>query len=242
MREEQSPIFQFVRKQLNSIERRITGRKTYYDAQNFTSTDEVSGTLQADLLKNEGCTATSHVLEIGCGCLSAGAVLMSRLEAGHYVGIDPNEWLRETAFRRANISALVAAKAPVFLSNFEFDAKSTGRMFDFILSHSILSHASHEQLPLYLNNTSAVLAPSGKIFASLFLSEGNDFGNVGTKDREDSRDTEWVYPGCSFFTHKTIQQFAQDAGLKAEYRRDLTEWFVKVRPGECHDWFMFSKA
>lgn len=39
----------FLLKQMNSIERRAGGRKTYYDAQNYTSTDPVSGRRQADL-------------------------------------------------------------------------------------------------------------------------------------------------------------------------------------------------
>lgn len=242
MRDELSPLKKFVLKQWNSIERRVTGRKTYYDAQNYTSTDPVSGRRQADLLFNAGCRPDSHVLEIGCGCLSAGMVLMERLEPNHYVGIDPNEWLREAALRKAPIRALVEAKKPLFLSNYEFDAAETGRKFDFVLSHSILSHAAHHQLPLFLNNVGAVLSDSGQIFASLYLSEGNPHGNVGTKDRKDSMDAEWVYPGVSFFTHETIQNFAREAGLTATHRPDLTEWFVQVRPGELHDWFQFAKV
>ena len=35
----------------------------------------------------------SHVLEVGCGCLSAGVPVMRYLQRGHYVGIDPNRWL-----------------------------------------------------------------------------------------------------------------------------------------------------
>lgn len=241
MRDELSPLTKFVLKQWNSIERRVTGRKTYYDAQNYTSTDPVSGRRQADLLFNAGCRPDSHVLEVGCGCLSAGMHLMDRLEPDHYVGIDPNEWLRETAIRRPEIRAITEAKRPVFLSNYEFDAAETGRKFDFVISHSILSHAAHHQLPLFLNNVGAVLSDSGQIFASLYLSEGNPHGNVGTPDRKDSMDTEWVYPGVSFFTHETIQRTAADAGLTATHRPDLTEWFVQVRPGELHDWFQFGK-
>lgn len=231
----------FLLKQMNSIERRAGGRKTYYDAQNYTSTDPVSGRRQADLLFNARCRPESQVLEVGCGCLSAGMHLMERLDPDHYVGIDPNEWLREAAVRRPRIRRLVEAKRPVFLSNYEFDAAETGRKFDFVLSHSILSHAAHHQLPLFLNNVGAVLSDSGQIFASLYLSEGNPHGNVGTPDGKDSMDTEWVYPGVSFFTHETIQQTASEAGLTATHRPDLTEWFVQVRPGELHDWFQFGK-
>lgn len=242
MWEEQSGLEKFVRKQWNSIARRITGRRTYYDAQNFTSTDETSGRRQADLLWNEGCTELCQVLEVGCGCLSAGAILIDRLQPDHYVGIDPNDWLREAAFRLPSVKALVDAKRPVFLSNFEFDAGSTGRKFDYVLSHSILSHAAHHQLPLFLRNVGGVLADGGRIYASLYLAEGNPHGNAGTRDKKDSEDAEWVYPGVSFFTHETIQTCAAAEGLSATHRPDLTEWYIQARPGEMHDWFLFERV
>lgn len=241
MWDEQSPVEQFARKQWNSIVRRVIGRRTFYDAQRYTRTDAVSGLRQADLLWREGCTEASHVLEVGCGCLSAGAVLIDRLKPGHYVGVDPNEWLREVALREPCIQEIASKKEPVFLTNFEFDASSTGRKFDYVLSHSILSHAAHHQLPLFLRNVGGVLADGGKIFASLYLAEGNPYGNVGAPDKKDSEDAEWVYPGVSFFTHETIQKCSEEAGLKATYRPDLTEWYVQVRPKEVHDWFIFER-
>lgn len=242
MWDEQSAVEKFARKQWNSIVRRVIGRKTFYDAQKYTRTDAVSGLRQADLLWREGCTDSCSVLEVGCGSLSAGAILIDRLQPGHYVGIDPNEWLREAALREPHIKAIADKKAPVFLSNFEFDAASTGRKFDYVLSHSILSHAAHHQLPVFLRNVGGVLEDGGRIYASLYLAEGNPHGNSGTRDKKDSEDAEWVYPGVSFFTLETIQKAAAAEGLSATYRPDLTEWYIQVRPEEMHDWFLFERA
>lgn len=242
MHDELSPIQLFFKKQSNSIARRITGKKTYYDAQKFTATDEVSGKMQADIILSSGCTPESHVLEVGCGCLSAGMHLIRFLNPDRYAGIDPNEWLREVALRQPGAAEVQATRRPVFASNLEFDPSEFGRQFDFVLSHSILSHAAHWQLPLFLKNVGKCLSPAGRIFASLYLAEGNDFGNKGSKDGKDSMDQDWVYPGISFFTNATVGRAAQDVGLTATYRPDLTQSFTKIRPLEIHDWFEFRQG
>ena len=44
---------------------------------------------------------------------------------------------------------LIAEKQPVFLQRTDFDASSLGRRFDFVISHSVLSHAAHWQCPQF---------------------------------------------------------------------------------------------
>jgi cyclopropane fatty-acyl-phospholipid synthase-like methyltransferase len=242
MHDELSPLALFTKKQVNSIVRRLTGRKTHYDAQRYVCTDEVSGRMQADILIKEGCNTSSKVLEVGCGCLSAGLYLIEMLKPEHYVGIDPNEWLRETALRKPEVSRMAAVKKPVFLSNEDFDATSSGLTFDFVLSHSILSHAAHWQLPLFLDKVSAVLAPTGKIVASLYVAEGNPYGSQGSPDHQDSMDESWVYPGISWFTLETIEETAAKYGLNANRRLEHTRDIVAKRPLEMHDWFVFERC
>lgn len=242
MHDEVSAPAMFFKKQWNSIVRRVTGRKTYYDAQKFVATDPVSGRMQAEILFNEGANEDSRVLEVGCGCLSAGLFVIERLKPEHYVGIEPNTWLVETALRQKDIRVIADVKKPRFVANLDFDASSMGMEFDYVLSHSILSHAAHWQLPLFLKNVGATLAPGGKIFASLVLAEGNPYGGKGTADKKDSKDEEWVYPGVSYFTQETVARDAAAAGLTATLRHDITERHTKTRPLEIHDWYMFTKT
>ena len=242
MHEERGGVERFLRKQSNSIVRRITGQRTYYDAQKFVATDEVSGKMQSEIIFNAGATSQSNVLEVGCGCLSAGLFLIERLDADRYVGIEPNQWLVDASLGRPNARAIATPKRPIFINNLDFDPSSAGRKFDFVLSHSILSHAAHWQLPLFLRNVGACLAPDGKIFASLIPAEGNPYGSKGSPDGKDSMDEEWVYPGASYFTRQTIQQCATEAGLTATLRHDITEKQTRHRPLETHDWYMFAKC
>ncbi len=208
-------------------------------ARSYVGTDEVSGQLQFELLKRQGCRPNSKVLEVGCGRLHAGIPLMQYLDKGNYVGVDPNEWLRQTAIKNRHVRQIVEQKQPRFLSVDDFDASELGIKFDFVLSHSVLSHCAHWQLEIFLRNVGKVLAPGGRILASINLAEGNAYGSRGTPDKEDSMHQEWQYPGVSCFKLSTVVKTADMLGLRAVHIPEYTEIYTKARPKECHDWVLF---
>jgi cyclopropane fatty-acyl-phospholipid synthase-like methyltransferase len=210
------------------------------DANRYVGTDEVSGQLQLELLKREGCKPGSKVLEIGCGNLHAGILVIQYLERGNYVGVDPNKWLREDAMKSGSVRRCVKEKRARFLSVSNFDASELGVKFDFALSHSVLSHCAHWQLGVFLRNVGKVLSPGGRILASVRLAEGNVHGSSGTPDREDSRHERWQYPGVSWFKLSTIAQAAGEVGLTVVHVPEYTEFYTRIRPKECHDWVVFS--
>jgi SAM-dependent methyltransferase len=179
------------------------------------------------------------VLEIGCGYLHAGIPLIRYLDKGNYVGVDPNDWLRETALKNRHIRQIVEEKRPRFLSVDNFDASELGMKFDFVLSHSVLSHCAHWQLEVFLRNVAKVLTPGGRILVSIRLAEGNVYGSGGTRDKEDSGHEEWQYPGVSFFKLSTVVKTAEVLGLTAAHVPEYTEFYTKTRPMECHDWILF---
>ncbi len=204
------------------------------------NTDEnyfIVGKLQLDLLKMNGCTPGSHVLEIGCGCLVAGRAIMKFLLPDRYVGIEPNVWLLEAVKEGLpDTNDLIVQKRPIFLSNDEFDASEAHRQFDFVISHSILSHAAHWQYPHFLKGIKRVLAPSGVVIASLrFFNEKNEL--MG-----DSNNEKWVYPEVSYFSWETIQRVAAGHGYHVEWRKDYREFFVRAAPSNYHDWIRLTHA
>ena len=200
------------------------------DAKRYVGTDEVSGRLQLELLKREGCTPHSTVLEIGCGNLHAGMGLIQYLEERLYVGVDPNEWLRRPALKDPHASELVRRKRARFLSVDDFDAGKLGIRFDFVLSHSVLSHCAHWQLEQFLRNAGKVLAPGARILASLRLAEGNAYGSPGTPGKQDSMNESWQYPGVSWFKLATVTKTADQCGLTAVLKSEYGEFFVKSCP------------
>lgn len=211
-------------------------------AREYVGTTPASGKLQLELLQREGCTPTAHVLEVGCGCLSAGVPVMRYLQREHYVGIEPNSWLLDAALSARSVRWLVRRKRPAFLERSDFDARELGRTYDYVLSHSILSHCAHHQLEDFIRNVACVLRPDGRIVASIRLAEGNAYGSTGSADREDSRCAEWQYPDASFFKLDTVERAAAGHGLSVELKPEYTEHFVQRRPLEIHDWLVFSHA
>jgi len=208
---------------------------TFERAQNYVGNPGedyfIVGRLQLDLLRQNGCTPDSHVLEIGCGCLVAGRPIMQFLNAGRYVGLEPNAWLIDAVLEGLpDTAGLILEKLPVFLNNTDFDASAAARRFDFIISHSILSHAAAWQLPLFMKGVRKVLAPRGIAIASIrFYNERNQL--MG-----DSNEPEWVYPEVSYFAWETVRNVANECGLAVESRKDYREFFTRSAPSNYHDW------
>ncbi|MEW6365165.1 MAG: class I SAM-dependent methyltransferase [Acidobacteriota bacterium] len=199
------------------------------------------GRLHLELLKREGCTPRSRVLEVGCGCLNAGRWIMHYLDAGNYVGIEPGEWLIKAALEIPKIRRLVKNKRPVFLSCHDFDATTIGVLFDLIYSHSVLSHCAGHQLPQFLVNAEKALSPEGRILASIRLSEGNPFGSRGSPDGGDSNCTSWQYPCVTYFRRATVEAVAAQCGLTATVVPEYTQFMVSRAPSHVHDWIVFRR-
>ena len=166
---------------------------------------------------------------------------MAYLRRGNYAGIEPNRWLLKAAFDDWRVRLLARRKRPTFLTVTDFDARPLGRTYDYVLSHSVLSHCAHWQLEQFLSNVARVLRPGGRVVASVRLAEGNDYGSPGTPDRNDSRHGEWQYPDVSWFKLATVQEKAQRHGLTAAVKPEYTQLYVARRPHEIHDWLVLSR-
>ncbi len=209
------------------------------EAINYVGTRSSGGRVQLELLLLEGLQEKNDVLEIGCGALMSSIPIMSFLEVGHYVGIEPNKWLIEASLQITQNRAVVSEKQPIFLHNFDFDASSLGRTFDYVYAHSIMSHAAHWQLPLFLENCAKVLKRGGKVIFSLRLTETNEYGGEGA-DRE-TQANEWQYPGCSFFNKDTVIREASRWFSQIEHKKEFTRLLTENKKGVCHDWFVLTK-
>jgi cyclopropane fatty-acyl-phospholipid synthase-like methyltransferase len=178
-----------------------------------------SGQFQFEMLKREGLQPGHLVLEIGAGCLLLGHHLIAYLKPWHYVAIEPEARLIPAGKRIFNVQ-----------NDFHFtDVKTfhAGRdvLFDYIYSHSVLSHASASQLDEYMYACSKQLQDSGKAFASY---------RIGATNTNSDR---WLYPGNTYFTPKTMELTAQKHGLQLIHRPDIRTAFMEATAGEHHhDW------
>jgi cyclopropane fatty-acyl-phospholipid synthase-like methyltransferase len=196
----------------------------------------VLGLLQLELLRMNECGQDSHVLEIGCGALVAGRPIIQFLKPDRYVGIEPNTWLIEAAKEGLPDTArLFAEKRPILLDNTDFDASSTGRAFDFVISHSVLSHVAAWQYPEFLENVRKSLAPCGVVLASI------RFTDHAHRPLGDSNHQEWQYPGISTFSWDTARRLAVECGYDIEWRRDYREFLTRWAPNSFHDWIRLTR-
>ena len=205
----------------------------------YCGTRPSGGRCQFEMLIMEGLQQNNYVLEIGHGTLMSAIPIMSFLEKGHYVGIDPNKWVMEASLRIEENFEVVCEREPIFLSNTDFDASSLGITFDYVFAHSIMSHAAHWQLPLFLSHCAKVLKEGGKLVFSIRLTEGNEYGSQGAE--QETHAEEWQYPGCSFFQKETVVKEASKWFSKIEQKIEYTELLTKDSYTVCHDWFVLTK-
>ena len=93
-----------------------------------------------------------------------------------------------------------------------------------------------------LQGVAKVLAPAGRVLASIHLAEGNAYGSAPAPNEDDSKDEEWVYPGISRFKLSTVEDAAARHGLTAVTLPEYTALITSTRPRECHDWMVFRST
>jgi 2-polyprenyl-3-methyl-5-hydroxy-6-metoxy-1,4-benzoquinol methylase len=206
----------------------------------YVGTEPVEGVAQLGVLLHHGLQPSHKVLEIGCGALSAGYPIMQYVDAGNYAGIDPNEWLIADSLKVPEVQTVAQEKKAHFGSSDAFDASSLGMTFDFVISHSILSHAAEWQLPLFLENVGKSLKKGSKVLASMYFNDGNAYGAPRYAGNEKDFQT-WQYPGISFFRRSTVAELARKHGYTM--REDLASGMLitHAHGGARHSWILLEK-
>jgi hypothetical protein len=179
--------------------------------------------MQFSLMTLLGLRESHTLLDIGCGSLRPGKLFIVYLLPDRYCGIEPEKWLVEEGIEREIGGELAQRKRPRFAHGRDFPCASFGEKFDFIIAHSIFSHASAEQIGACLASARETMKPTS-IFAASFL-EGD----------EDYEGREWVYPGVVRFRAATIERLASEAGLACRrvdwFHIGGQAWFVFFLPG-----------
>lgn len=197
----------------------------------YASTNPDEGYAQFEALKMLGLQPQHKVLEIGCGALGASIPVIDFLNARNYCGIEPNSWMVRESLSVPQNQSLCCEKLPIFLHNQSFDATETGDKYDFIFSHSVMSHAAFWQLELFLRNCAAVLAPGGQLLFDLHF--------VGYPGMEtETMDDHWHYPGSVWVKKERFEELASRFFNTIQYRPDITELVMAATPSAVHRWVL----
>lgn len=93
--------------------------------------------LQFNLLTWLGLEEHHYLLDVGCGSLRAGRLLIPYLLPGRYFGIDPAQWLIDEGIENEVGKDLVRIRRPTFSNDANFTLSRFERDFDFVLAQSI---------------------------------------------------------------------------------------------------------
>jgi len=183
---------------------------------------DLLGAIQFNLLTFLDLREHHFLLDVGCGSLTGGRLFIPYLLPGRYYGIEPLRWLIEEGIRHELGEDMIRVKQPVFSNDDQFTLSTFKRRFDFILAHSIFSHASQRQIRRCLSEAKKVMKPTS-IFAATFA-----------KGKQDYTGDEWVYPGFVTYTLEHMRILVEDSGLVCRPidwpHPDFQTWMVIANP------------
>lgn len=152
------------------------------------------------LIKN-GLREHHFVLDVGCGSLRVGRLLINYLLPERYFGIEPNKEVIRAAIKKEIGLELEMLKAFAICHDADFNLNYYPVIYDYILAHSIFSHATKAQLEKCIAKAKKVLHPDGKFLATYI--EGPD-----------NEAESWTYPAGVTFSYETINHICRINGMK----------------------------
>ena len=173
-----------------------------------------------NLLTTLGLRQHHTVIDIGCGSLRNGRLLIPYLNAGNYIGIEPNKWLIDDGVKYETGNDLVRIKRPALLVGDSADVLSSGMQADFVFAQSIFSHCGLDLIEQWLCGIKPHLKDGG-VFVATFLVGEEDFEGAG-----------WIYPGCVKYKLGTISAISSRLG----YHFKMLNWW---HPRQ--NWCLFHK-
>jgi SAM-dependent methyltransferase len=162
------------------------------------------------------------LIDVGCGSLRTGRLLIPYLNAGKYVGIEPNRWLVEDGIAHEVGDDLVRIKRPAFFFSDSPGVLAGIEDAGFALAVGVFSHCGPEILEDWLSAIARALASDGALLATFRLGD------------EDCAGTGWCYPDAVHYTRATMERMAADAGLRLflpGWSDPVRTWAVFYKPG-----------
>ena len=190
---------------------------------------DVMAAMTFNLLTTLGLREGHKVLDIGCGSLRNGRLLIPYLNRGNYTGFDPNPWLVKEALKNETGSDIVRIKKPTFIFSKNPDDVDPALRFDFAFAHAIFCHAPLSLLRAWLKKLSSALGDNGAFAVSFRIGD------------EDYTGDTWTYPGMIYYKMDTVRGYAEEFGFRfqeLDWRHPAQHvWTLYAKPGFDTSWF-----
>lgn len=165
---------------------------------------DLNGAMQFNLMVALGLREHHTLLDIGCGSLCAGRLLIPYLKKGNYCGLEPESWLVDAGIRFDVSEEMRSLKKPNFRHVDDFSLTGFNIDFDFMLAHSVLTHVSQAQLARCLSQVKLALKPEGLCAASFYAHGEEIYGG-----------SEWIYPRFASYPFTFVAASAKEHQLAA---------------------------
>jgi SAM-dependent methyltransferase len=193
---------------------------------------DVIGAAQFALLYALGLRQHHRLLDVGCGSLRAGRLLIAYLEPGNYFAVEPHTWLIDEAIKNQVGKDLIDIKRPTFRATDRFDFSGFGT-FDFVLVQGVATNAGPTLVPVMLRAIREALAPRG-ICSITFVHPGTVDPDVVCVDPDDSAALPWLYPNCYAYERHVVERWVTSASLFGGpipwYHPRQTWWLLALAP------------
>jgi SAM-dependent methyltransferase len=139
--------------------------------------------MQFEYVKKAGLEPNHHFLDVACGPLRLGAVLVPYLSNGRYYGMDINENTIRLGVQKLFDDGIDHSNA-VFFANDTFDFTPVKSTIKMAFSNSLFSHLTLNSIVLCLVSLHKIL-PAGAAYHTTFfaISEGADWSEPADRDK-----------------------------------------------------------
>jgi SAM-dependent methyltransferase len=175
-----------------------------------------------NLLTSCGLRQHHRLLDIGCGSLRVGRLLIPYLNAGNYFGLEPNRWLVEDGLRYEVGSDILEIRKPVFIFDTGLESVAADVRFDYVIAQSIFSHTAPDLLDRWMRDISYRLDKNGILFATVLVGEEECVGDG------------WIYPECVEYRMDTVGAIVNKYNLGfhvLDWYHPRQTWCAVFHPG-----------
>lgn len=184
---------------------------------------DIIAAMSFNLLTCCGLRQHHNLLDVGCGSLRLGRIVIPYLNSGKYIGVEPNKWLIDEAIKRETGKTLIKIKKPKFIIDDSISSHNIPQ-FNFAIAQSIFSHTKLSLFKQWMTELTNNISDDGCIFATFIL--GNEDEQVAGKWEGTG---DWVYPNCIRFKESTIKDIANAHNLNSmrlNYWHPTQTWFA----------------
>lgn len=190
--------------------RNYIGTEKHYD---------IGAALQFNLATILGLREHHKFLDIGCGSLRLGRLLIPYLNKGNYYGLEPNYWQVEEGIKNEVGEDLIEIKKPSFSDDDAFSLTTFGTKFDFIWAFGIFTHAHQKEIVRCFDEFTECSNDSTMLIANFVVGENN------------SNLDEWRYPGFAPYRANFFERLAEERSLKFQLINypqfiEAKKWFI----------------